>query len=140
MTGHLLGMLKPSVVLQINRDPGRPPGVTSNRRQKTCRLSPLPRKEALPGLRWWGLCITARRLRWAGSLHRDREKPGAERAAKLIFGVTMFPPNSLTLASLHGHRRRSNPALPMLRSNVSGQSSQPIKLAYRFAKSLARPD
>src|SRR5260370_892348 len=28
----------------------------------------------------------------------------------------------------------------MLRSNVSGQSSQPIKLAYRFAKSLARPD
>src|SRR5271166_659552 len=68
------------------------------------------------------------------------KKPGAERAAKLIFGVTMFPPNSLTLASLHGHRRRSNPALPMLRSNVSGQSSQPIKLAYRFAKSLARPD
>jgi hypothetical protein len=26
----------------------------------------------------------------------------------------------------------------MLRSNVSGQSSQPIKLAYRFAKSLVR--
>jgi hypothetical protein len=31
-------------------------------------------------------------------------------------------------------------ALPMLRSNVSGQSSQPIKLACRSAKSPARPD
>ena len=28
----------------------------------------------------------------------------------------------------------------MLRSSVSGQSAQPIKLAYRFAKSLARPE
>jgi hypothetical protein len=44
MAGHLLGMLKPSVVLQIDRDPGRPPGVTSNGRQKTCGLSPLPNR------------------------------------------------------------------------------------------------
>ena len=28
MAGHLLGVLEPSVVLQINRDAGCPPGVT----------------------------------------------------------------------------------------------------------------
>ena len=31
MGGHLLGVLEPPVVLQINRDAGRPPGVTSDR-------------------------------------------------------------------------------------------------------------
>jgi hypothetical protein len=30
MAGHLLGVLEPSVVLQVNRDASRPPGVTSN--------------------------------------------------------------------------------------------------------------
>ena len=35
MAGHLLGVLKSSVVLQINRDAGCPPGVTSDRGEKT---------------------------------------------------------------------------------------------------------
>jgi hypothetical protein len=30
-----------------------------------------PRKEDLPGVRWWGLCITSRRLRWTGGLHEE---------------------------------------------------------------------
>ena len=30
MAGHLLGVLEPSVVLQVNSDMGCPPGVTSN--------------------------------------------------------------------------------------------------------------
>jgi hypothetical protein len=30
MAGHLLGVLEPSVVLQINRDAGCPPSVTSD--------------------------------------------------------------------------------------------------------------
>jgi hypothetical protein len=30
MSRHLLGVLEPSVVLQVNRDAGRPPGVTSD--------------------------------------------------------------------------------------------------------------
>ena len=38
MTGHLLGVLEPSVVLQVNRDAGCPPGVTSDGSQKTRRL------------------------------------------------------------------------------------------------------
>jgi hypothetical protein len=42
MAGHLLGVLKPSVVLQVYRDAGRPPGVTSDGGEKTCRLGPLP--------------------------------------------------------------------------------------------------
>src|ERR1700741_437882 len=42
MAGHLLGVFEPSVVLQINRDAGRPPGVTSNGGQKPRRLGPLP--------------------------------------------------------------------------------------------------
>src|ERR1700719_3702674 len=41
MAGHLLGVLEPSVVLQVNRDAGRPPGVTSNGGEKTCRLGSL---------------------------------------------------------------------------------------------------
>ena len=41
MAGHLLGVLEPSVVLKVNCDPGGPPGVTSNRREKTRRLGPL---------------------------------------------------------------------------------------------------
>jgi hypothetical protein len=31
MASHLLGVLKPSVALQVNRDAGCPPGVTSDR-------------------------------------------------------------------------------------------------------------
>ena len=41
MTGHLLGMLEPSVVLQINRDPCCPLGLTSDRGQKTGCVGPL---------------------------------------------------------------------------------------------------
>ena len=42
MAGHLLGVLEPSVVLQVNRDAGCPPGVTSDGGEKTRRLGPLP--------------------------------------------------------------------------------------------------
>ena len=42
MTGHLLGVLKPSVVLQVDRDTGRPPSVTSDRGEKARRFGPLP--------------------------------------------------------------------------------------------------
>jgi hypothetical protein len=38
MAGHLLGVLESSVVLQINRDAGSPPGVTSDRGEETRRL------------------------------------------------------------------------------------------------------
>jgi hypothetical protein len=31
MAGHLLGVLKPSVVLQVDRDAGRPPGEEKTR-------------------------------------------------------------------------------------------------------------
>ena len=48
MPGHLLGVLEPSVVLQVNRDAGCPPGVTSNRGEKTRRLCPLPNRS--PGV------------------------------------------------------------------------------------------
>jgi hypothetical protein len=34
MRSHLLGMLEPASVLQVNRHPGRAPGVTSDRCQK----------------------------------------------------------------------------------------------------------
>ena len=34
MAGHLLGVLEPSVVFQVNSDAGCSPGVTSNRREK----------------------------------------------------------------------------------------------------------
>jgi hypothetical protein len=33
---HLLGVLQPSVVLQINGDAGCPPGVTSNGGENSC--------------------------------------------------------------------------------------------------------
>jgi hypothetical protein len=42
MTSHLLGVLEPSVVLQVNRDAGCPPGVTSDRGEKTRSLGPFP--------------------------------------------------------------------------------------------------
>ena len=48
MSGHQLGVLEPSVVLQVNRDAGRPPGVTSNWGEKTRRLGPLPNRS--PGV------------------------------------------------------------------------------------------
>ena len=42
MSSHLLDVLEPSVVLQVNCDAGRTPGVTSYRREKTRRVGPLP--------------------------------------------------------------------------------------------------
>jgi hypothetical protein len=48
MAGHLLGVLKPSVVLQVDRDTGRPPSVTSDGGEKTRGLSPLP--DSRPGV------------------------------------------------------------------------------------------
>jgi hypothetical protein len=42
MAGHLLGVLESSVVLQINRDAGCPPGVTSDWGEKTRGPGPLP--------------------------------------------------------------------------------------------------
>ena len=41
MSCHLLGVLEASVVFQINRDAGRPPGVTSDGGEKACRFGPL---------------------------------------------------------------------------------------------------
>jgi hypothetical protein len=46
MAGHLLGVLEPSIVLQVNRDAGRPPGVTSDGGEKTRRLGPLPNNDS----------------------------------------------------------------------------------------------
>jgi hypothetical protein len=40
VSGHLLGMLKPSVVFQVNRDTGCPPSMTSDRSEKTRCLWP----------------------------------------------------------------------------------------------------
>ena len=40
MPRHLLGVLEPSVVLQVNGDAGCPPGVTSNGGEKAGRLGP----------------------------------------------------------------------------------------------------
>jgi len=37
---HLLGMLEPASILQVNRHTGRPPGVTPDRRQKPRVLGP----------------------------------------------------------------------------------------------------
>ena len=48
MSGHLLRVLEPSVVFQIDRDAGRPPGVTSDGGEKTRRLGPLPNRS--PGV------------------------------------------------------------------------------------------
>ena len=48
MSGHLLGVLEPSVVFQVNRDAGCPPGVTSDGGQKTCCLGPFPNRS--PGV------------------------------------------------------------------------------------------
>ena len=39
MPGHLLGVLEPSVVLQVNSDASCPPGVTSDRDEKTREAS-----------------------------------------------------------------------------------------------------
>ena len=41
-------VLEPSVVFQVNRDAGCPPGVTSNGREKTRRLGPFPNRS--PGI------------------------------------------------------------------------------------------
>ena len=65
MAGHLLGVLEPSVVLQVNRDTGCPPGVTSDRGEKTRCLSPLPNRS--PGV----VAI------WRPSRHRRSERINA---------------------------------------------------------------
>jgi hypothetical protein len=44
MSGHLLGVLESPVVFQVNRDAGRPPGVTSDGREKTRRFGPFPNR------------------------------------------------------------------------------------------------
>jgi hypothetical protein len=44
MAGHLLGVLESSVVFQVNRDAGCPPGVTSDGGEKTSRFGPLPNR------------------------------------------------------------------------------------------------
>ena len=41
MPSHLLGVLEPSIVLQINGDAGRTPGVTSDGGEETRRFRPL---------------------------------------------------------------------------------------------------
>jgi hypothetical protein len=48
MSGHLLGVLSPSVVLQVNCDAGCSPGGTSDWGEKTCRFGPLPNRS--PGV------------------------------------------------------------------------------------------
>ncbi len=42
MSGHLLGVLEASVILQVNRDACRPRGVRSDRGEKTRGSGPLP--------------------------------------------------------------------------------------------------
>jgi hypothetical protein len=42
MAGHLLGVLEPSVVLQVNRKAGCPPGVTSDRGENPAALGRFP--------------------------------------------------------------------------------------------------
>jgi hypothetical protein len=44
VSGHLLSVLEPSVVLQVNRDACRPPCVTSDGGKKTRRLGPFPNR------------------------------------------------------------------------------------------------
>jgi len=48
MPRHLLGVLEPSVVFQVNRDAGCPPGVTSDRREKARCLGSFPNRS--PGV------------------------------------------------------------------------------------------
>jgi len=48
MSGHLLGVLEASVVLQVDRDAGCTPSVTSDGGEKTRRLGPLPNRS--PGV------------------------------------------------------------------------------------------
>ena len=48
MAGHLLSVLEPPVVLQVNRDPGCPPSMASDGGQKTRRFGPLPDRS--PGI------------------------------------------------------------------------------------------
>jgi hypothetical protein len=48
MPRHLLGVIEPSVFLQVNRDAGRPPSVTSDAGKKTRALACLPNRS--PGV------------------------------------------------------------------------------------------
>jgi len=48
MAGHLLRVLEPPIVFQVNRDAGCPPRVTSDGGEKTRRLGPLPNRS--PGV------------------------------------------------------------------------------------------
>ena len=59
MPGHLLGVFEPSVVFQVNRDAGRPPGVTSDGGQKTRRLGSFPEIAARALYRFSARPVTA---------------------------------------------------------------------------------
>ena len=48
MASHLLGVLEPTIVFQVNRDAGCPPSVTSDGGEKTCCLGSLPNRS--PGI------------------------------------------------------------------------------------------
>jgi hypothetical protein len=48
MRSHLLGMLEPAAILQVNRHTGRAPGVTPDRSQKPC--VPCPFANGGPGI------------------------------------------------------------------------------------------
>jgi hypothetical protein len=59
---HLLGVLQPSVVLQVNGDPGCPPGVTSNGGEKAGRLGSLSNRSpgVVPVKNSSGYCCSSR--------------------------------------------------------------------------------
>ena len=48
MASHLLGVFESAIVLQVDRDAGCPPGMTSNGGEKTCRLGSLSNRS--PGV------------------------------------------------------------------------------------------
>jgi hypothetical protein len=78
MSGHLLGALEPSVVLQVNRDVCRPPGVTSDRGEKTRGLGPLPDRS--PGVA--AVQSTSRHLR-SGRIYALKQGLPASKACGL---------------------------------------------------------
>src|SRR5208283_1479258 len=106
----LLGVLEPSVVLQINRDAGRTPGVTSDGGEETRRLGSLPNggcrtvlKSVLTQLWCNPECVSQRRFslrrahivieRWPGRPPRARHT------------TPMISAGSLGLSCVRGARR-----------------------------------
>jgi hypothetical protein len=61
MASHLLGMLEPAVVFQVNGDACCSPGVTSDGGEKPCRFGPLP--NCSPGVVAIQIHSTSRYLR-----------------------------------------------------------------------------